>query len=519
MPNLLIIGGGYSGLISCVVGLKHNFKVTLIEQREKPGGIWNSKKSWEEEWITRYDNMQTNTPSSWLQVPGFPKISKSAFPSPDEFLSYIDMMFNWCKESEKFSYRFDSRVASIKYNSKDKPCWEVMVETKQSQHHLSFDCIMVASGFYSKPNIPNELFAIMRNYKGNIIHSSNYKNKDPFINKAVEFIGVNTSSDIAIYIANDIESLTFRTRRINEGDSCYGFPIDFDIASVLVHLRGDRENAVKSIITKTTKINFWRKAILKINLIKLFFVNAIWLYPAVRPFDVNKDIFWRDHNEKPFDKVPFCSFRKELIPHIVSGKVKYKPMFVDCYENGVINKNLEKQHADYIICGTGYLTSVPFVDSLFDSKFWYKEIQNFCLHPFYPTLGFIGLHSPWFSIGHEYSYCQALYFVNSLLNPKLKYNKFIKSDHKEFLSKNNLLSLCNYQSSYFNCRFDNKGTFVSEKVACFHSLLDCHLAIKLQFEAFKDCTMYEETLLFRPKYYSDWVFMYLLFMPSLLLNI
>lgn len=111
------------------------------------------------------------------------------FPIPDQNKSYIpqkDMLTFLELYAQKFNVyphiKFEHFVIRVKpYNDDDQ--WEIIVRDlpNNTYHTYIFDAVIVCNGHYHAPAIPK--YPGKELYKGQQIHSHNYRCSDPFTGK------------------------------------------------------------------------------------------------------------------------------------------------------------------------------------------------------------------------------------------------------------------------------------------------------------------------------------------------
>lgn len=185
---------------------ERKFKIiTVFEQRDQPGGIWNYTG---DEGTTSsspipnatpsqvavavdgtfaspvYDSLETNIPNSLMQFCEFPFPSGTAlFPAHHVVKEYLHRY----AEELRPLIRFHSQVLDISLSRSPKAEWTVTWRDIKSDKvsTAQFDGVVVANGHYNEPNIPAipGLEEWNRRYPGSIIHSSVYRRAEPFTNK------------------------------------------------------------------------------------------------------------------------------------------------------------------------------------------------------------------------------------------------------------------------------------------------------------------------------------------------
>lgn len=165
-PRLTIPGAGPSGLVAAKT-LTHDhpkdfFHVTVFEQGDRIGGLWpNSKK---DPGLINPDmctnqSMHTVSFSDHAWPEGTP-----AFPKAWQVGEYLQQ---YVQGYDAYRIRLGCKVVKA---SLQKGIWNVQVRDKQSldPENLSFDYVIVATGFFGKPKIP----PVLEGFAAPVWHSS-----------------------------------------------------------------------------------------------------------------------------------------------------------------------------------------------------------------------------------------------------------------------------------------------------------------------------------------------------------
>ncbi|CAF0875729.1 unnamed protein product [Didymodactylos carnosus] len=130
--------------------------------------------------------------------------------------------------------RFRTAVRWVDFGEQQ---FKVMVEdlTTDIIEHLSFDYVIVASGHYSTPNIPD--FDGITQFPGRVLHAHDFRGADEFVGQHVLIIGSSYSAeDIALqlykYGARAI-TISYRTRPMR-----YKWRENIKEVPLLVHMQG-----------------------------------------------------------------------------------------------------------------------------------------------------------------------------------------------------------------------------------------------------------------------------------------
>jgi cation diffusion facilitator CzcD-associated flavoprotein CzcO len=175
--NTIIIGAGAAGLSVSACLKQLVISNIILEQGDKVGTTWRK----------HYDRLHLHTDKKNSELP-FASFSKDypRYPSRDQVVAYLE---DYAKEFE-LDIRFNQQVVSAR--RKDGQ-WQV--QTQDTLH--SSPNLVVASGYARQPLSP--AFPGMDNFKGKIIHSSEYKNGSEFNGKNVLVVGFgNSGGEIAV---------------------------------------------------------------------------------------------------------------------------------------------------------------------------------------------------------------------------------------------------------------------------------------------------------------------------------
>jgi Pyridine nucleotide-disulphide oxidoreductase len=182
-PTVLVVGGGQAGL-SIAARLTQLQVDTLIVDREQRVG---------DNWRNRYHAL---TLHNQVRVNHLPYM-----PFPPNWPTYIpkDKLAGWFEayvESMEINYWTATEFEGGTYNERDER-WSVVVRrtngTKREMHPRHIVMATGVSGIPSLPDIPT-----LRNFRGEIVHSSQYGDGEAWKGKGVLVIGTgNSGHDIA----------------------------------------------------------------------------------------------------------------------------------------------------------------------------------------------------------------------------------------------------------------------------------------------------------------------------------
>jgi len=177
--NIIVIGGGQSGLATGYYLKHHHEDFIILNANEKPGDSWRK----------RWDSLRLFTPSQYDGLPGMPFDMKGGyFPTKNEMADYLD----------DYAEYFDLPVKNgVTVKLLEKAEDNFVVDC--SIGRLTANKVVIASGTHPIPKIPE--FAGEMSNNIHQIHSSQYINPDQIVAGPVLVVGAGTSGlEIAIEV-------------------------------------------------------------------------------------------------------------------------------------------------------------------------------------------------------------------------------------------------------------------------------------------------------------------------------
>jgi dimethylaniline monooxygenase (N-oxide forming) len=220
MKKVCVIGAGPSGLCAINHCIKEGFEVIAFEQSDEVGGVWNYtgavgvNKYGIETHSSIYDNMLTNGQKEAMEFPNFSydENEKDFYLTTDKvqnyFTSYADAF-----ELRKH-IKFEHQVINV-HPKLITDEWEVIVRDlpSGSLEIYRFDFIFMCIGI-SVPSTPkikgHELF------EGNVMHSHDYRNPEPFKNERVLLIGSGPTAIDVVKQLGEVAERVFWVQKIKE---------------------------------------------------------------------------------------------------------------------------------------------------------------------------------------------------------------------------------------------------------------------------------------------------------------
>ncbi|XP_045669775.1 dimethylaniline monooxygenase [N-oxide-forming] 4 isoform X2 [Ursus americanus] len=304
----------------------------------------------------------------------------SDFPFQEDYPNFMNQekFWNYLQEfAEHFDLlkyiRFRTTVCSItkRPDFSETGQWDVVTETEGKQERAVFDAVMVCTGHYLNPRLPLESFPGIHKFKGQILHSQEYRGPEGFQGKRVLVIGLgNTAGDVAVELSRTAAQVLLSTRtgawvlcRSSDG----GYPFNMVITRRCV-------NFIAQVLPSCV-------------------LNRIQERQLNKRFNhENYGLSITKGKKSKFvvnDELPTC---------ILCGTITMKTSVKEftetsaLFEDGTVGENI-----DIVIFATGYTFSFPFFEEPFKSLctkkiFLYKRVFPSNLErATLAVIGFIGL--------------------------------------------------------------------------------------------------------------------------------
>ena len=214
VEKVCIIGAGPSGM-SLLGNLKKfrkegvELRVTCYEKQERPGGLWNfSWRTGLDQWgenvhCSQYQDLFSNGPKECLEIPEYTFAQHfgreiPSFPPRPVMEDYLRGYWKFLGVKEDVDVLTSHCVRNVTFDE-DQKKFEVKVTdlVENAELNETFDYLVVATGHFSVPNVPE--FPGMRQFPGRILHSHDFRSAKEFTGKDVLVVGSSYSAeDIAL---------------------------------------------------------------------------------------------------------------------------------------------------------------------------------------------------------------------------------------------------------------------------------------------------------------------------------
>uniref|UniRef100_A0A8C9DJR4 Flavin-containing monooxygenase n=1 Tax=Prolemur simus TaxID=1328070 RepID=A0A8C9DJR4_PROSS len=379
MPRkrIAVIGARASGLGAIKSCLEEGLEPTCFERSNDIGGLWRYEEPTESGRASVYKSATSNTSKEMTAY--------SDFPFPGHLPNYLhnsrimEYLRMYAQHFHLMKY-IQFLVCSVKRRA-EFSCtgqWDVVVEAEGKQESHVFDGVMVCSGLYTHPSLPLRDFPGIKKFKGQYIHSWEYKSPEKFQDKKIIVVGTgNSGVDLAIELSHVTTQVFLSTRH-----GAWIWNRVWDDRMPMDAVLFTRFNSIVNKFYPTFLMNRWAE-----NKLNARFNHEVYglqsQHRYVLEFFKNNfaPVFW-SHDDLP--------------NHIISGRVLVKPNVRELTETSAIFEDDTEEDIDIIVFATGYTFSLPFLED--DSKILDSQYSmfKFVFHPQLekPTLAFIGILKP-----------------------------------------------------------------------------------------------------------------------------
>ncbi|XP_008592006.1 PREDICTED: dimethylaniline monooxygenase [N-oxide-forming] 5-like [Galeopterus variegatus] len=202
--RIAVIGGGVCGLTSIKCCLDEGLEPVCFERTNDIGGLWRFQENPEEGRASIYKSVIINTSKEMMCF--------SDYPIPDHYPNFMhnsqvmEYFRMYAKEFDLLKYiQFKTTVCSVKKRPDFSTSgqWEVVTECEGKKEVGVFNGVMVCTGHHTNAYLPLDSFPGIEKFKGQYLHSRDYKNPEGFTGKRVIIIGIgNSGGDLAVEISH-----------------------------------------------------------------------------------------------------------------------------------------------------------------------------------------------------------------------------------------------------------------------------------------------------------------------------
>lgn len=300
--NTIIIGASAAGLAMAACLSLQKIPYLLLEKEQQVGTAWRN----------HYERLHLHTDRKHSELPYMPM--PKSFPKYPSRLQVVEYLEAYAKQFD-IQPQFGQAVTAVEPTSEG---WQVQTQ----DHTYSAQNVVVATGHTRIPSIPH--WPGEEGFSGPILHSSQYKNGEPFAGKNVLVVGFgNSGGEIAIDLtehgAQDVGMAVRSGVNVIPRD-VVGIPI-LTIAVLMDYLPPRLADVLAWPMLKVTigdlskyglpKLPYGpnvqvrqdgRNPLLDIGAVRLIKNGRIQIHPGIERFD-NDTVIFADSSARPFDAI------------------------------------------------------------------------------------------------------------------------------------------------------------------------------------------------------------------------
>lgn len=368
--RVAVIGAGASGLVAARFLLKHGADVVVYEQHSGLGGQWDHTSPYSAVW----SDMRTNTCSVTTRFSDMKHHENvPLYPRNQTILEYLNRYADVFGIVE--SIRFETRVLLLEQLEN---VWKITsVYQERVEYTDEYDAVVIASGRFRKPYVPDVEGLHAFTGKGGISHSYRYKEPDTFRGMRVLVAGGSISAyEISTSLAMEGAKLVItagRRAKYISGRLYQGRSVEY-----LRHTRYAR--MLSELMPRKETLERTKAFLLKT-------MGAPEQFGAIAP-DVDPE-------------VAGFSTSETYLPMVAEGLIQPKPWISRIAGTTVyFSDGSVEREVDAIVFCTGYDLEIPFLSEALRDQLQptrqHLPLAWYTFHPDIPTLAFLGF---WFHSG------------------------------------------------------------------------------------------------------------------------
>lgn len=309
--SILIIGAGPAGLATAASLTREGLPATILERSHQIAASWHN----------HYDRLHLHTDKGHSSLPGFPwPASAPRYPSREQVTEYMqDYARFFC-----LNIRFDQPVTHAMRVGRS---WLVHSNGKQYRSKQ----LIVATGFNRQPYRPT--WADQDHYLGEVLHSAEYRNGQPFRGKRVLVVGFgNSGGEIAMDLHESGAQTSLAIRSANNviPKEVFGIPF-LSVGALQQWLPSKVADAVNAPLAR------WLMGDMESLGLK---------YPDEGPLTQMRDR----------KRIPFID--TGTIDLIRTGQITIRPGIERFVPEGVVFTDGQRESYDAVVLATGYRTGL-----------------------------------------------------------------------------------------------------------------------------------------------------------------
>jgi len=189
--DVVIVGAGPAGLACAATLSQHRLRSVILEKADTVGSVWRR----------HYERLHLHTDRGHSALPGLPMPRNyPRYPSRAQVVAYLE---SYAAQFD-LSPVFHSKVERVRHEGGR---WRIGTATAS----YSAPVVVIATGWADFPHAPR--WPGQHDYRGQVIHSSAYRNPAPYAGKRVLVVGFgNSGGEIALDLAEAKVEVTLAVR-------------------------------------------------------------------------------------------------------------------------------------------------------------------------------------------------------------------------------------------------------------------------------------------------------------------
>lgn len=288
--DAIVIGGGQSGLAMGYYLRRSGLSYIILDNQKEGGGAW----------LHTWKSLRLFSPAQWSSLPGMIMTGGSDYyPTRDVAIEYLKFY------ETKYNLPVKRQVEVFNVLKVDD---EFQLQT--SEGLFVSKAVVSATGSFNNPFIPE--FNGIKNFGGQILHSSQYESPEQFENKRVAIVGEGNSG---AQILSEVSKVTGTLWVTQKEPRFLPDHIDgrflFDAASQMYEAQKAGKQFKPPSLGDIVMVDSVKDA------------RYRRVLKSVRPFDhfTTDSIVWADGHEEKIDVVIFCTGFKAGLSHLKSLSV------------------------------------------------------------------------------------------------------------------------------------------------------------------------------------------------------
>jgi putative flavoprotein involved in K+ transport len=284
--DVIIVGGGQSGLAVGYYLRRTNLSFIILDKSEKPGGAWQHQ----------WKSLRLFSPAQWSSLPGvIMSGGGNYYPTREETIQYL-------REYEQKYQLPVKRPVDVK--SVTKTAQGFLLQTSDGLYKTKG--VVSATASFDNPFMPQ--MPGMENFQGVVLHSSQYVTPDGFKGKRVAIVGEGNSGAQILAEVSSVTETIWITQKEPQflADQIDGRYL-FDAASQMYEAKKQGKAYQPPSLGDIVMVPAVREA-----RERGVFQNSL------RPFSkfIDDGLQWEDGHEEKVDVVIFCTGFKSSLFHL-----------------------------------------------------------------------------------------------------------------------------------------------------------------------------------------------------------